>query len=139
MQYGRFDDERREYVVERVDTPVSWTNYIGVNDYCAVLNQTAGGYSFYRSPQYHRVTRFRPNGVPLDRPGHYVYLRDDDTGDYWSGRCPGSRWGSRSMKRNTPAGTACHTAAISARTAVSLPNRRCSSRLVIRWSCGMCG
>lgn len=84
MQYGRFDDERREYVVERVDTPVSWTNYIGVNDYCAVLNQTAGGYSFYRSPQYHRVTRFRPNGVPLDRPGHYVYLRDDDTGDYWS-------------------------------------------------------
>lgn len=84
MQYGRFDDKRREYVVERVDTPVSWTNYIGVNDYCAVLNQTAGGYSFYRSPQYHRVTRFRPNGVPLDRPGHYVYLRDDDSGDYWS-------------------------------------------------------
>lgn len=84
MQYGKFDDERREYVVERVDTPVSWTNYIGVNDYCAVLNQTAGGYSFYRSPQYHRVTRFRPNGVPLDRPGHYVYLRDDDSGDYWS-------------------------------------------------------
>lgn len=74
MQYGRFDDKRREYVVERVDTPVSWTNYIGVNDYCAVLNQTAGGYSFYRSPQYHRVTRFRPNGVPLDRPGHYVYV-----------------------------------------------------------------
>jgi N,N'-diacetylchitobiose phosphorylase len=22
--------------------------------------------------------------VPLDRPGHYVYLRDDDTGEYWS-------------------------------------------------------
>lgn len=84
MRYGHFDDKSREYVIDRVDTPVSWTNYIGVNDYCAVLNQTAGGYSFYKSPQYHRVTRFRPNGVPLDRPGHYVYVRDDDTGEYWS-------------------------------------------------------
>ena len=84
LQYGYFDNDRREYVINRVDTPASWTNYIGVNDYCAVLNQTAGGYSFYKSPQYHRVTRFRPNGVPLDRPGHYVYIRDDETGEYWS-------------------------------------------------------
>ena len=84
MQYGYFDNDRREYVINRVDTPASWTNYIGVNDYCAVLNQTAGGYSFYKSPQYHRITRFRPNGVPLDRPGHYVYIRDDETGEYWS-------------------------------------------------------
>ena len=84
MRYGTFDNESREYVIDRVDTPTSWTNYIGVGDYCAVLNQTAGGYSFYKSPEYHRVTRFRPNGVPLDRPGHYVYLRDDETGDYWS-------------------------------------------------------
>lgn len=84
MKYGYFDDSRREYVIERVDTPVSWTNYIGVEDYCAVLNQTAGGYSFYKSPEYHRVTRFRPNAVPLDRPGHYVYLRDDESGNYWS-------------------------------------------------------
>lgn len=84
MKYGYFDNANREYVIERVDVPTSWTNYIGVKDVCAVLNQTAGGYSFYKTPQYHRITRFRPNGVPLDRPGHWVYIRDDDTGDYWS-------------------------------------------------------
>ena len=39
---------------------------------------------FYKSPQYHRITRFRPNGVPMDGPGHYVYLRDEEDGDYWS-------------------------------------------------------
>ena len=44
----------------------------------------AGGYSFYKRAQFQRITRFRPNGVPLDRPGHYVYLRDDETGEYWS-------------------------------------------------------
>jgi N,N'-diacetylchitobiose phosphorylase len=84
MQYGYFDNANREYVIDRVDVPVSWTNYIGVKDLCGVFNHTAGGYLFYKSPEYHRITRFIPNGVPMDRPGHYVYVRDDDTGDYWT-------------------------------------------------------
>ena len=49
-----------------------------------MVNHTAGGYLFYQSPEHHRITRFRPNGVPMDRPGHYLYLRDDETGEYWS-------------------------------------------------------
>ena len=84
MQYGHFDNEKREYVIDRVDLPVSWTNYLGVKDLCVVVNHTAGGYMFYQSPEYHRVTRFRGNAVPMDRPGHYVYLRDAEDGDYWS-------------------------------------------------------
>jgi N,N'-diacetylchitobiose phosphorylase len=84
MRYGYFDNEKREYVIDRVDVPVSWTNYIGVNNMCAVLSQNAGGYSFYKHAEHGRITRFRPNGVPLDRPGHYVYIRDDADGDYWS-------------------------------------------------------
>jgi N,N'-diacetylchitobiose phosphorylase len=84
MQYGHFDNEKREYVIDRVDVPVSWTNYIGVSNLCAVLSHNAGGYGFYRHAEHGRITRFRANGVPLDRPGHYVYLRDDEDGDYWS-------------------------------------------------------
>lgn len=84
LKYGYFDNANREYVIDKVDVPVSWTNYIGVNEMCGVLNHTAGGYLFYKTPEYHRITRFRPNGVPMDRPGHYVYVRDDDTGEYWS-------------------------------------------------------
>lgn len=84
MRYGHFDDEDLEYVIDRVDVPASWINYLGVEDWCTVINQNAGGYSFYRSSQSGRVTRFRPNGVPLDRPGHYLYLRDDADGQYWS-------------------------------------------------------
>ena len=84
MQYGHFDNEKREYVIDRVDLPVSWTNYLGVKDLCVVVNHTAGVYMFYQSPEYHRVTRFRGNAVPMDRPGHYVYLRDAEDGDYWS-------------------------------------------------------
>lgn len=84
MQYGHFDNEKREYVIDRVDLPVSWTNYLGVKDMCVVVNHTAGGYMFYQTPEYHRVTRFRGNAVPMDRPGHYVYIRDNEDDDYWS-------------------------------------------------------
>lgn len=84
MRYGYFDNEKREYVIEKVDLPTSWTNYLGVEDTCVVVNHTAGGYMFYKTPEYHRVTRFRGNSIPMDRPGHYVYIRDNDTKDYWS-------------------------------------------------------
>jgi N,N'-diacetylchitobiose phosphorylase len=84
MRYGHFDNTNREYVIESPDVPVSWTNYIGVENLCTVLSHNAGGYSFYKHAEHQRVTRFRPNGVPLDRPGHYVYLRDEETGEFWS-------------------------------------------------------
>jgi len=84
MRYGYFDDENKEYVIDRPDVPVSWTNYLGLKDLCTVISHNAGGYSFYKSTEHHRVTRFRQNGIPLDRPGHYVYVRDDETGEYWS-------------------------------------------------------
>lgn len=84
MKYGYFDNENREYVIDRVDLPTSWTNYLGVKDTCAVVNHTAGGYLFYKSPEYHRITRFHGNSVPMDRPGHYVYIKDAESNDYWS-------------------------------------------------------
>ncbi len=84
MRYGYFDDDQCEYVIQRPDVPVSWTNYLGVKDLCTVISHNAGGYSFYKSAEHHRITRFRQNGVPLDRPGHYVYIRDDDTGEFWT-------------------------------------------------------
>ena len=89
MRYGHFDNEHREYVIERIDLPTSWTNYLGVENLAVVVNHTAGGYSFYKSPEYHRITRFHGNSIPMDRPGYYVYIRDnekkeDGTNDYFS-------------------------------------------------------
>ena len=84
MKYGYFDNENREYVIDRVNVPVSWTNYLGTEATGTVISHNAGGYMFHESPETHRITRFRANAVPLDRPGHYVYLRDNDSKDYWS-------------------------------------------------------
>lgn len=84
MKYGYFDEKNKEYVIENVALPTSWTNYLGVESTCAVVNQTAGGYLFHKSPEYHRMTRFRGNAVPVDRPGFDVYIRDCENQDYWS-------------------------------------------------------
>jgi len=84
MRYGHFDDEAREYVITRPDTPRSWSNYLGSRLYGGIITQNAGGYSFFKSGGLGRVLRFRFNGVPEDEPGRFVYLRDDADGDYWS-------------------------------------------------------
>ncbi len=82
--YGYFDEAAREYVITRPDTPTPWLNYIGEGRYGGIVSNTGGGYSFDRDPRNRRVTRYRYNAVPVDQPGRYVYLRDQDTGDYWS-------------------------------------------------------
>jgi len=84
MRFGHFDDEAREYVISRPDTPLPWINYLGSQDYVGIISNTAGGYSFFRDARLRRLTRYRYNNAPLDVGGRYVYLRDDDTGAYWS-------------------------------------------------------
>ncbi|MBI5958067.1 MAG: glycosyl transferase, partial [Chloroflexi bacterium] len=84
MRYGYFDDEHCEYVITQPDTPLPWINYLGSEAYFGLISNTAGGYSFYRDARLRRLTRYRYNNVPLDDGGRYIYVRDDQTGDYWS-------------------------------------------------------
>ncbi len=84
MGYGFFDDVRREYVISRPDTPLPWINYLGCQAYYGLISNTAGGYSFYRDARLRRITRYRYNNVPLDCGGRYIYLRDDESGQFWS-------------------------------------------------------
>ncbi|MEO8323865.1 MAG: glycosyl transferase, partial [Actinomycetota bacterium] len=82
--FGRFDDEAREYVISRPDTPLPWINYLGSEDYFGIISNTAGGYSFYRDARLRRLTRYRYNNAPLDVGGRYLYIRDSGGGDLWS-------------------------------------------------------
>src|SRR5690606_13250981 len=58
--------------------------YLGSRLYGGIVTQNAGGYSFFRSGGTGRLLRMRFNGVPVDEPGRFVYLRDDADGDFWS-------------------------------------------------------
>ena len=82
MKYGNFDDTNREYVIDRPDTPAPWVNYLGSPEYGAIISNNAGGYSFARSGANGRILRYIFNS--FDQPGRYIYIRDDDSRDYWS-------------------------------------------------------
>ncbi len=84
MQYGYFADEAKEYVITRPDTPLSWSNYLGSTEYGAIITNNAGGYGFYKSGRKGRFLRLRFNSIPMDQPGRYFYLRDNESADYWS-------------------------------------------------------
>lgn len=82
MQYGYFDDQKREYVITRPDTPAPWANYLGSPEYGAIISNNAGGYSFAKSGANGRILRYVFNN--FDQPGRYIYIRDNQTKDYWS-------------------------------------------------------
>ena len=82
MNYGYFDDKNREYVIEQPNTPAPWVNYLGSPEYGAIISNNAGGYSFAKSGAEGRILRYIFN--QFDQPGRYIYLRDNETCDYWS-------------------------------------------------------
>ncbi|MGC8771301.1 MAG: GH36-type glycosyl hydrolase domain-containing protein [Brevinematia bacterium] len=84
MKFGYFDNENKEYVIVRPDTPKPWVNYLGTVEYGAIITNNAGGYSFVKSGANGRLIRDRFNALLGTLPGRYIYLRDMENGDYWS-------------------------------------------------------
>ena len=82
MNYGYFDNQNQEYVILRPDTPAPWVNYLGSPEYGAIISNNAGGYSFAKSGANGRILRYIFNH--FDQPGRYLYLRDNESKDYWS-------------------------------------------------------
>lgn len=85
MKYGHFDEQNKEYVVTRPDTPAAWSNYLGDPNYGAIITNNAAGYSFEKSGANGRILRCRFNSNSNDVPGRYIYVKDTETGEYWSG------------------------------------------------------
>lgn len=84
MNYGYFDVKNKEYVITRPDTPTPWMNYLGNGNFSGIISNNAGGLLFDKDPGNRRLTRYKYNSLPVDRPGRYLYIRDMDTGEYWS-------------------------------------------------------
>ena len=78
MQYGHFDDEAKEYVIDTPKTPLPWINYLGTRDFFGLISNTAGGYDFYKDAKLLRLTRYRYNNCPLDSGGRYYYIKDGE-------------------------------------------------------------
>ena len=87
MNFGYFDDDNREYVITKPNTPAPWCNYLGSPEYGAIISNNAGGYSFVKSGANGRILRYHFNSD--DTPGRisiFVMMRMVTIGQH-----PGSR------------------------------------------------
>lgn len=84
MNYGYFSENGKEYIITNVKTPTPWINYIYNKNYFATISNNGGGISYYKNPLHGRITRYRINDVPPDRPGKYIYIKDRENSEIWS-------------------------------------------------------
>ena len=76
MKYGHFSSDGTEFIINYPETPTPWINYLSNEKYCAIISQTAGGYSFLKDCRTDRILRWAPDYKNFDRPGRYIYVRE---------------------------------------------------------------
>ena len=76
MKYGKFNADATEFIVTRPEPPRPWINYLTNDLYCAVISQSAGGYSFYQDCRTNRILRWAPENLYKDRPGRYLFIKE---------------------------------------------------------------
>lgn len=86
-QHGQFSEDGTEYLLEvgpaLAPTPQPWINVIA-NEHCGCLTSELGaGYTWAANSREYRITPWSNDPV-TDAPGEALYVRDDETGEYWS-------------------------------------------------------
>jgi cellobiose phosphorylase len=76
-KYGHFTKDGLEFVITTPLIPRPWINYLTNERYCAIISHCAGGYSFLRDCRTDRILRWLPESWHYDRPGRYLYIREN--------------------------------------------------------------
>ena len=83
---GGFTADGREYVISLRGTerpPAPWTNVLANPDFGCLVTEAGGGYTWACNSQMNRLTPWSNDPVS-DPPGEVVYLRDEETGEFWT-------------------------------------------------------
>jgi len=83
---GGFTREGREYVVTlkpRDVTPAPWINVLANADFGTVVTESGGGYTWAENAHEFRLTPWYNDAV-TDVSGEAFYIRDEETGRFWS-------------------------------------------------------
>ncbi len=75
MNYGYFDNEKREYVITTPTTPVKWINYIGGLDFGGFIDQNGGALLCKGDPALNRITKYIPQLPASQFNGTSLYIR----------------------------------------------------------------
>ncbi|MCM8769388.1 MAG: hypothetical protein NC911_06955 [Candidatus Omnitrophica bacterium] len=84
--YGGFSPDGREYIVyvwRRRMTPAPWVNVIANQFFGTVVSEGSLGYTWAENAHEFRLTPWSNDPIS-DTSGEAIYLRDEDTGHFWS-------------------------------------------------------
>jgi cellobiose phosphorylase len=83
---GGFTPDGREYVIRLRGgqrPPAPWSNVIANPDFGCLVTESGGGYTWAGNSQMNRLTPWSNDPV-TDPPGEVLYLRDEETGEFWT-------------------------------------------------------
>lgn len=84
--FGGFDLDRHEYVIvldDRKATPAPWANVMAGPRFGALVSEAGIGCTWAENSHENRITTWNNDPVS-DGTGECVYIRDEDTGEFWS-------------------------------------------------------
>lgn len=83
---GAFSDDGHEYIIWLEPghaTPMPWVNVIANEKFGTVISESGGAYSWHENSHEFRLSSWYNDPV-TDDSGEAFYIRDDDSGHYWS-------------------------------------------------------
>src|SRR3974377_1164258 len=75
INYGHFDDKKREYVITTPRTPTKWINYIGTLAFGGFVDHTGGALICAQDPALNRLTKYVTQFPASAFNGETLYLR----------------------------------------------------------------
>lgn len=93
--YGGFSADGREYIISGqagAPTPAPWVNVLANEHLGSVVSEAGSAYTWAENAHEFRLTPWHNDPV-TDRSGEAIYLRDEQSGHFWSAApqpCPGS-------------------------------------------------
>jgi cellobiose phosphorylase len=82
MNFGKFDDAQREYVITNPRTPTKWINYIGTLQFGGFVDHTGGALLCKEDPTFNRITKYLQQLPSSEFKGETLYLRLKQTDGY---------------------------------------------------------
>jgi len=85
-QYGGFSQDGLEYVINLsgdAQTPAPWINVLANEHFGSIISENGSSYTWKDNAHEFRLTPWANDPVE-DPSGEVFYLRDDETGKYWS-------------------------------------------------------
>ncbi|MDR2962340.1 MAG: hypothetical protein LBU90_01655 [Bacteroidales bacterium] len=75
MQFGYFDDAKKEYVITTPKTPIKWANYVGTLEFGGIVDNTGGALICKGDPALNRITKYIAQMPQSDFKASTVYIR----------------------------------------------------------------